>query len=107
MTIDIKDLCDFKPMKMMLQRKLSAQMCYHIRYNTHFVCCCTVPDDKMVKPTNDQRNEAIRVLSNAPVNYVAQHFGVHRTTIERLRRRKKRKGSVKDFEHSDRLRVTL
>ena len=60
----------------------------------------------MVKLTNDQRNEAIGMLRNAPVNVVAQQFGVHRTTIERLKRRKERTGSVKDFERSGRPRVT-
>ena len=60
----------------------------------------------MVKLTNDQRNEAIGMLSNAPVNVVAQLFGVHRMTIERLKRRKERTGSVKDFEPSGRPRLT-
>ena len=40
------------------------------------------------------------------MNVVAQQFGVHRTTIERLKRRKERTGSVKDFERSGRPRVT-
>ena len=62
--------------------------------------------DKMARLTIDQRNEAVGTLRNASTNAVAYHFGVHRRTIERLARKRRDTGSVKDLPRSGRPRVT-
>ncbi len=61
---------------------------------------------KMAKLKDDQRNKAIGVLRNSFVNDVAQHFGVHQTTIDRLKRKKQQTCSVKDLQRPGRPRVT-
>ena len=86
-------------------------MCYHMNCKS---CYCVLSQAisqrgnqvKMAKLSDEQRNEAMGMLRNSSVKDVAQHFGVHRTTIDRLNRKKQQTGSVKDLRRPGRPRVT-
>lgn len=61
----------------------------------------------MVRLNLNQRNNAIGQLqAGLSVDRVSRHFGVHRTTIERLRDRFQQTGSAADRRRSGRPRVT-
>ena len=106
-----RTLTNFKTMSMTLEREVCLLMCYHMSCKS---CYCVLShvirqrgnQVKMAKLSDDQRNEAIGMLRNSSVNDVAQHFGVHRTTIDRLKRKKQQTGSVKDLQRPGRPRVT-
>ena len=54
----------------------------------------------MARLTNDKIKEVIGMLKNYAENDIAQHFGVHRRTIERLVRKRQANGTVKDLPRS-------
>ena len=57
--------------------------------------------------TLDRRQQALGMLeAGMLVKDVAVHFGVHRTTIHRLRTRYEQSGSVKDRQRSGRPKTT-
>ena len=61
----------------------------------------------MPKLTTDQRSEAIGMLrANASVSQVANHFGVSRFCIYKLKTKFQATGTVKDRQRSGRPRVT-
>ena len=60
----------------------------------------TMNQHKMARLINDQIKEVIGMLKNYAENDIAQHFGVHRRTIERLVRKRQDKGTVKDLPRS-------
>ena len=60
----------------------------------------TINQNKMARLTNDKIKEVIGMLKNYAENDIAQHFGVHRRTIERLVRKRQANGTVKDLPHS-------
>ena len=60
----------------------------------------TMNQHKMARLTNDQIKEVIGMLKNYAENDIAQHFGVHRRTIERLVRKRQDNGTVKDLPRS-------
>ena len=92
---------------MVCKRKVPWLMCYEMGLLLCFVVCYHARNyPNMARLTNDQRNEAIGMLRNSTVNEVAQHFGVHRRTVERLVRKRQDTGAVKDLPRSGRPRVT-
>ena len=60
----------------------------------------TMNQHKMARLINDQIKEVIGMLKNYAENDIAQHFGVHRRTIERLVRKRQDNGTVKDLPRS-------
>ena len=60
----------------------------------------TMNQHKMARLTNDQIKEVIGMIKNYAENDIAQHFGVHRRTIERLVRKRQANGTVKDLPRS-------
>ena len=60
----------------------------------------TMNQHKMARLINDQIKEVIGMLKNYAENDIAQHFGVHRRTIERLVRKRQANGTVKDLPRS-------
>ena len=57
----------------------------------------TMIQHKIARLTNDQIKEVIGILKNYAENDIAQHFGVHRGTIERRVRKRQANGTVKDL----------
>ena len=84
--LQLRTLTNLKTMSMTLEREVCLLMCYHMSCKS---CYCVLShvirqrgnQVKMAKLSDEQRNDAIGMLRNSSVNNVAQHFGVHRTTI--------------------------
>ena len=60
----------------------------------------TMNQHKMARLINDQIKEVIGMLKNYAENDIAQHFGVHRRTIERLVGMRQANRTVKDLPRS-------